>query len=562
MIIRSTLVLALVAAATVGTSAAQQRPPADRVGNVIFLHPDGMNLSHFTAARMYWKGPDGLLNWDQMPQMAVYRGHMTDLLSGTSNGGATVHAFGHDAEGLGSFGKDGDGNATPPTDRFINALSGFPGSILREAANKGHPTGLVNDGNIGEPGTGAFAAEVGNRDNWNAIALQIIAGRDGARPVGSSADRAPHVILGGGERNFLVRGTPMCASGTAATQSQRGIMTFPLNCMVHTLDWSKDGGTGGALGIGRVATPERDDGRNLLVEAAEAGYLIIRTRAEFNAVLARLERDRNWAPKVLGLFAAHHTFNDRNEEELIANHFRNAALPLDHKASNLVLFGHPRDADPGFNPPRADEMKRMAMIVLTRQANTSRKPYLLVAEPESTDNFPNANNAIGTLVAAKIADHMIGVAQEAIDDRRHPLFGTRFSTTLLTAADSDASGMQVRALRAASADVGNVPVNAAAGLPAVNAPVDGLYGRNTQSFAAQPDQYGRTLHFGIAWAGGPDFGSDVLARASSNHRARAGVTLGDFSRRFDNTDVYRFLYAKLFGRLLPSATTLAPTRTR
>jgi len=559
MLIRSTLVLALVAAASIGTSAAVSTGTSaaapGQTGNVVFLHPDGMNLSHFTAARMYWKGPDALLNWDKMPQMAAYRGHMLELLTGTSNGGATVHAFGYDVEGLGSFGKDGNGNAIPPTDRFINGLSGFSGSILREAASKGHPTGLVNDGNIGEPGTGAFAAEVGNRENWNAIALQIIAGRDSASPVGSSADRAPQVILGGGERNFLVQGTPTCAPDTAAAHSQQGMMTFPLNCMVHTLDWSKSG---------RVATADRDDGRNLLVEAANAGYVVIRTRAEFSAVLARLERDRRWAPKVLGLFAAHHTFNDRNEEDLIANHFRDTSLPLNTKASNLVLFGNPLASSTGFNPPRGDEMMRLAMIVLARHANTSDKPYLLVAEPESTDNFGNSNNAIGSLVAAKITDDMIGVVQEAINDRRHRLFRTDFPTTLLTAADSDASGLKVRALSAAAAAVGTVPVNAAAGMPAVDAPIDGLYGRGTQSFAAEPDQYGRTLHFGIAWTGGPDFGSDIMARADAGRRGNRdrvdNVTLDDFSQRFDNTDVYRFLYARLFGTLLPPATTEAPTR--
>ncbi len=561
MLIRSVLVATAVAASLLATAPAHARGD---VSNVVFLHPDGISASHWAAARMYWKGPDGLLNWDLLPQMAVYRGHMLELLTGTSNGGATTHAFGFKVEGLGSFGKDGNGNATPPTDRFINALSGYPGSLLREAANKGHPTGLVNDGNIGEPGTGAFAAEVGNRDNWNAIALQIIAGRDGAQPAKSSADRAPRVILGGGERNFLPQGAPPCAPGTAGSINQQGIATFPLNCMVHTLDWSKPAGTGGPLGIGRVATPDRTDGRNLLAEAADAGYLVIRTRAEFDAVLARLQADRRWQPKILGLFAAHHTFNDRNEEDLIANGFRDASVPVNDKSSNLVLYGNPRSTDPGFNPPRGDAMLRMAMIVLTRHSNAVGLPYFLVAEPESTDNFGNSNNAIGSLVAAKISDDMIGVVQDAQNDRRRDLFGTRFPITVLTAADSDASGLQVLALPGEVAAVGTIPLNAAAGLPAMTNPLDGMYGRNSPSFAAEPDQFNRVLHFAIAWSGGPDFGGGILARASSNRGdnrdTRGNVTLADFAERFDNTDVYRFLHAKLFGRLLPPATTLAPSR--
>jgi alkaline phosphatase len=560
MRIHSLLAGAMLAAGLLTGGAAQAH--GGGAGNVIFLHPDGTGLNHWTAARIYWKGPDGLLNWDRLPQMAAYRGHMLETLTGTSNGGATVHAFGYKVEGLGSFGKDGNGNAVPPTDRFINALSGYPGSILREAANKGHPTGLVNDGNVGEPGTGAFAAEVGNRDNWNAIALQIVAGRDGALPAKNSADRAPIVILGGGERNFLPAGTPACEPHSAGATLQQGVATYPLDCMVHTLDWSKPGGTAGPLGIGRVATPDRTDGRNLLAEAADAGYLVIRTRAEFDAAVQRIERDRRWQPKILGLFAAHHIFNDRNEEELIASGFRDANVDVNAKSSNLVLFGNPSSADPGFNPPRGDEMMALAMIVLSRAGDAVRKPYFLVAEPESNDNFGNNNNAIGMLVAMKVADDMIGVALEAQDDRRSGRYASRFPTTLLTAADSDASGLQLAAR--AAGNVGTVGVNPAAGQSAVNNPLDGLYGRASQAFAAEPDRFGNVRHFGIAWTGTPDFAGGILARASSsrfkNRDHRGNLTLDDFSERFDNTDVYRFMYEKLFGTLLPAPTGVAPTR--
>jgi alkaline phosphatase len=555
-----TLALALaLAACTAGTAA------ANNVGNVIFLHPDGTGLNHWTAARMYWKGPDGSLNWDRLPQMAAYRGHMTELLTGTSNGGATVHAFGYKVEGLGSFGKDGNGNLVPPTDRFINALSGYPGSILREAAANGYPTGLVNDGNIGEPGTGVFAAEVGNRDNWNAIALQIIAGRDGAGPAASS-DVPPAVILGGGERNFLPQGTPRCSASDAGTFVQQGIRTYPLNCMVHTLDWSKPSGTGGTLGIGRDATPDRTDGRNLIAEAASAGFIVIRTRAEFAQVQARLQSDPSWRPRILGLFAAHHIYNDRNEEDLIANGFRNMMVPVDAKTSNLVLFGNPRSDNPGWNPPLADELMRVAVTVLTRHSNHVNKPYYLVAEPESNDNFGNNNNAIGMLVAMKVADDMIGVAMDAMNARERGV-RSEFSTVIVTAADSDASGMQVLSIPVDSpavAAVGSVGTNGAAGQASVNNPADGLYGRGTVAFTAEPDQFGNRLRFGIVWAGGPDFAGGILSRATGNRAenrdTRRNLTLSDFSERFDSTDVYRFMYFHLFGRLLPRSVTEAPTR--
>jgi alkaline phosphatase len=65
----------------------------------------------------------------------------------------------------------------------------------------------------------------------------------------------------------------------------------------------------------------------------------------------------------------------------------------------------------------------------------------------------------------------------------------------------------------------------------------------------------------VGWAGGPDFADGIVARAASNAvRSRRTLTLADFSTGFDNTDVYRFMYAHLFGTVLPPATTLAPSR--
>ncbi|MEO0595197.1 MAG: alkaline phosphatase, partial [Chloroflexota bacterium] len=140
-------------------------------GNVIFFHPDGTGLNHWNAGRMYWEGPDGSLNWDMLPEMAVYRGHMVDRLTGTSHGGATVHAFGYKVLGN-SFGQD--------ETRIINSLSGFQGSIMREAIAAGYPAGLVNDGDLAEPGTAVFVSEVDDRGNSEEIVRQILDGRPGA----------------------------------------------------------------------------------------------------------------------------------------------------------------------------------------------------------------------------------------------------------------------------------------------------------------------------------------------------------------------------------------------
>ncbi|MEM6358335.1 MAG: alkaline phosphatase, partial [Pseudomonadota bacterium] len=76
------------------------------VGNVVFFHPDGTGVNHWTAARMHIVGPDGQLNWDRLPGIGVYTGHMRDRLTATSHGGATTHAYGIKTV-ADSFGLDG-----------------------------------------------------------------------------------------------------------------------------------------------------------------------------------------------------------------------------------------------------------------------------------------------------------------------------------------------------------------------------------------------------------------------------------------------------------------------
>ncbi len=156
--------------------------------NVIFLHPDGAGIAHWQAARMVQVGPDGDLHWDTLPQAAVYRGHMSDDLTGTSNGGATVHAYGVKVPRAG-FGSDGSSSA-PPT-----SAGGQPLSLMQEAEREGIRVGVINSGSIIEPGTAVFLASAAKRDEYATIAQQIIE---------SGAD----VILSGGEEWLLPEGTP------------------------------------------------------------------------------------------------------------------------------------------------------------------------------------------------------------------------------------------------------------------------------------------------------------------------------------------------------------------
>jgi len=209
------LLLALLIA-TIVLPAAQ----AQGNGNVIFFHPDGAGLNHWTALRIKEVGPDGRLNYDALPAMAVYTGHMKDALTGTSHGGATVHAYGVKVPGD-SFGMHGD--------QRLTAASGADKSLMQQARDEGRSVGIVQTGHIAEPGSAVFLASSKSRKNRAEIAAKVIGA--GAR-----------VIMAGGEKYLLPKGVE------------------------------------GVHGEGA-----RKDGRNLIREAQDAGYTIVYTAEQLAA---------------------------------------------------------------------------------------------------------------------------------------------------------------------------------------------------------------------------------------------------------------------------------------
>ncbi|MEM8878122.1 MAG: alkaline phosphatase [Pseudomonadota bacterium] len=194
---------------------------AQDTGNVIFFHPDGTGVNHWLAARMHTVGPDGELNWDRLPAMGVYTGHMADRVTGTSHGGATVHAYGVKVVGN-SFGMNGTEELT--------AASGRDMSIAEEAMAAGKAVALVQSGHISEPGTAAFVASNKSRSNTREIAQSVI-------------ESGAQVIMAGGERFLLPEG-------------------------VH----------------GRHGPGQREDDVNLIERAEELGYTIVYTRDELMAL--------------------------------------------------------------------------------------------------------------------------------------------------------------------------------------------------------------------------------------------------------------------------------------
>jgi alkaline phosphatase len=193
-------------------------------GSVIFYHPDGTSTTNWAVARAYLAGPDGQLNWDKLPAMAVYTGHMADAVTATSNGGATTHAYGVKvaSDAYGTWGSPGH---PPIVDRNGKSMS-----IAHQALDAGLPVGLVQTGTSTEPGTGCFVASVPSRKQHEDIAAQLI-------------DSGCDIMLGGGEMFYLPKGV----------QGRHG------------------------MGV-------REDGRNLIDEARKAGYTVVFTADELAAV--------------------------------------------------------------------------------------------------------------------------------------------------------------------------------------------------------------------------------------------------------------------------------------
>ncbi|MBD3178838.1 MAG: alkaline phosphatase [Candidatus Latescibacteria bacterium] len=251
--------------------------------------------------------------------------------------------------------------------------------------------------------------------------------------------------------------------------------------------------------MGRHGEPGvREDGKNLIERARELGYTVVYNSEE----LMNLPPD---ADKVLGVFAPLHTFNAHTEE-----------YNKDHD-----LAEYRRDA------PSLEEMTRAALRIMDRKG----EQFLMVVEEEGSDNFGNSNNARGVLAALERADRAIAAAMEYAEREGN--------TLVITAADSDAGGMQLISVRDEADWNRALPDIAGNG-----APVDGVSGKNTIPFTAAPDINGKRLRFGVVWSCYDDVAGSIIARAH-------GLNADLLKNNLDNTDIYRISYATLFGRMLP-----------
>jgi alkaline phosphatase len=165
----------------------------------------------------------------------------------------------------------------------------------------------------------------------------------------------------------------------------------------------------------------------------------------------------------------------------------------------------------------------------------SRNPkgFLMVMNDETLDNLSDYLNSKEIINALKNADETIGILSNYV--KTHP------KTLLLTVADASSGGFAL---------YGRLPgpERMAAGKPlperdpGTGAPLDGATGTATPPFLAAPDRNGLRLPFATAWVSNSDLAGNVLVKATGY---RAELVRGSF----DNTDVYRALYAALFGPL-------------
>jgi alkaline phosphatase len=162
---------------------------------------------------------------------------------------------------------------------------------------------------------------------------------------------------------------------------------------------------------------------------------------------------------------------------------------------------------------------------------SSKGQFFLVVEEEGSDNFGNRNNANGKLEALSRADDAIGIALEFIE--KNP------KTTLITASDSEAGGMEVSGYEIDNFDIDkNLPERDPNG-----APIDGAKGTGTKPFLSKPDKNGNKFAFAIAWSCFGDVTGGVVARAH-------GLNADKMNGKIDNTEIYRIMYLTLFGSWL------------
>jgi glycerophosphoryl diester phosphodiesterase len=451
--------------------------------NVIFIHPDGTTQSHFSTVRLLEAGPDGEINWDRLPNVAIYKGHLKDAITSTSHGGATVHGSGVKvlAESYGC-----DGNCTNGT---------IKRTVVEEARDDGYEIGIINSGTITEPGTGAFLAHVTERSDHCGIIQQLIE-ESGAR-----------LILGAGEKYYL-------------SANDTSFHPNPENRLM----------------------PDKGECNNNMIDVAESlGYTVIYNRTQMENL------DVTTVDKVLGIFAYDDTYNDMSENQLfdlginvglngslgecdqVCRLYEPQAPSFDqmvdfgisfldaHSDKGFVLIAEEEGTDNFGN----DNMNIEGMIEAGRRADRAIGAALEFAQqaPSSTLVMTAADSDAGSAAILSPQQYL------------NPEFLATDDNGCFT--DPNFHGLDPLV----SQPDQNPLVDGITDFNIVKAEINGTSIFCEKPFTAQPDQFGNELKFGILWlpSGGPDVGGGTIARAfGCNTDDRVNGTI-------DNTEIARLM---------------------
>jgi len=235
--------------------------------------------------------------------------------------------------------------------------------------------------------------------------------------------------------------------------------------------------------------------------------------------------------KLLGVFAADNTFDDRTEEELLLN--SNNPNPLYVSTA-----------------PTVAEMLDAATTIIEQDPDG----FFAVVEEEGTDNFANNNNTPGTIEAMRRGDAAIGVAMDYVDTKDP-------NTLVITAADSDGGGLQLFQYVPYNRPEGNLTSEPDLAESEPQVPfigiqptttndtltyLDGINGSTAseqlpwRSIPAQDSLDGPMGNFSVAWTGTPDFPGGIVAKTYGMNADLLPSTL-------DNTEIYKIMYQTLFG---------------
>jgi glycerophosphoryl diester phosphodiesterase len=387
-------------------------------------------------------------------------------------------------------------------------------------SNAGVYLGHMENRLVGTSNAGAVTHATGTKTDSGSFGLD----ENGTPVIPLSGQQGTTILeeaIEAGKTTAVINSGFIAEPGTGAflaeVESRRDTEQITLEILESGVNVILGGGETDYLPVGTVGffgeEGTREDGRNLIEEAEAMGYTVVFDLDQLQAVDPETE-------KLLGIFAAEDTYNDTTEEA--------------NQAAGLDNYGQFFPDGTPTNPPTVAQMLEVTLGLDVFNENQ----FMIVMEEEGTDNFSNNNNARGAVEAAIRADDAIGVAMDYIEN-------VDPNTLLITAADSDGSGLEVDDVDP-DEPVGSLPVNPtlADRSDAVENPLDGTEGLGTEPFVSAPDLDGDEFSFGIAFAGTADYAGSIVSKAH-------GLNADLLPSTVDNTEIYEIMYRTLFGDVLP-----------